>query len=121
MNIKLLTEHHLECQSLKGGYTCQNAALLEITCRGSIMSFRKALKRFAFQDIILTLVLLSLDTSSLKNSVVPDQLISDGAICSGSSLFSRQLQNPLYQLKSPKRITVKPVLSGHSIIDKAKA
>ena len=42
MSVKLLTEHHLDFPSLKGGctgssesYTCQNATLLEITCRGS--------------------------------------------------------------------------------------
>ena len=43
MIIKLLTEHHLEFLSLKGGctqrlirvYTCQNATLLEIACTGS--------------------------------------------------------------------------------------
>ena len=41
MIVKLLTEHHLEFLSLKGGcrgsseYTCQNATLLEITCHGS--------------------------------------------------------------------------------------
>ena len=40
-NVKLHTEQHLEFLSLKGGlyklvwvYTCQNATLLEITCRG---------------------------------------------------------------------------------------
>ena len=43
MTGKLLTEHHLEVLRLKGGhtglseskFTCQNATLLEITCRGS--------------------------------------------------------------------------------------
>ena len=35
MIIKLLTEHHLEFLSLKGGCTCQNVKLLEISCRGS--------------------------------------------------------------------------------------
>ena len=35
MNVMLLTEHHLEFLSLKGGCTCQNATLLEITCHGS--------------------------------------------------------------------------------------
>ena len=37
MSVKLLTEHHFESLSLKGGCTksCQNAALLEITCHGS--------------------------------------------------------------------------------------
>ena len=45
MSFKLLTEPHFEFLSLKGGYTgpsestlvytCQNTALLEITCRGS--------------------------------------------------------------------------------------
>ena len=42
MIVKLLTEHHLEFLSLKGGcrgsvrvYTCQNATLLEIICHGS--------------------------------------------------------------------------------------
>ena len=43
MAIKLPTEHNLGCLRLKGGctctseYTCQNATLLEITCRGSII------------------------------------------------------------------------------------
>ena len=39
MTVKLLTEHNLEFVSLKGGCTgsCQNATLLEITCRGSNM------------------------------------------------------------------------------------
>ena len=42
MSVKLLTEHHFEFLSLKGGYTgwsesntCQNATLLEITYHGS--------------------------------------------------------------------------------------
>ena len=38
MIVKLLTEHHLEFLTLKGGcrvYTCQNVKLLEISCRGS--------------------------------------------------------------------------------------
>ena len=35
MNAKLLTEHHLEFVSLKGGCTSQNATLLKITCHGS--------------------------------------------------------------------------------------
>ena len=36
-SLRLLTEHHLEFLSLKGGciFTCQNATLLEITCGGS--------------------------------------------------------------------------------------
>ena len=40
---KLLTEHHLEFLSLKGGCRsssesiCQNATLLEITCTGSLI------------------------------------------------------------------------------------
>ena len=43
MRVKLLTEHHLEFVSLKGGCTgspestCQNATLLEITCHCSFM------------------------------------------------------------------------------------
>ena len=41
MIVKLLTEHHLEFLSLKGGcrglYTCQNVKLLEILCRGSFL------------------------------------------------------------------------------------
>ena len=43
MVVKLLTEHHLEFVSLKGGcrgsseftLTCQDVKLLEISCRGS--------------------------------------------------------------------------------------
>ena len=43
MNVKLLTENRLEFQSFKEDctgsseslYTCQNATLLEFTCRGS--------------------------------------------------------------------------------------
>ena len=45
MSVKLLTEHHLEILSLKGGcrgssestHVCQNATLLEITCHGSYL------------------------------------------------------------------------------------
>ena len=41
MNIKLLTEQHLEFLSLNGDctgvYTCQNVTLLEIICHGSII------------------------------------------------------------------------------------
>ena len=43
MTLKLLTEHHLEFLSLKGGCTglsestlVKNATLLEITCHGSL-------------------------------------------------------------------------------------
>ena len=35
MIVMLLTGHHLEFLSLKGVYTCQNATLLEIICRGT--------------------------------------------------------------------------------------
>ena len=43
MIVKLLTEHLLECLSLKGGcrgssestHVCQNATLLEMSCTGS--------------------------------------------------------------------------------------
>ena len=44
MIVKLLTEHHLEFLSLKGGcrgssesYTCQKVKLLEISCHGLII------------------------------------------------------------------------------------
>ena len=45
MTVKLLTEHHLESLSLKGGCTGssestrQNTTLLEIACHGSIITF----------------------------------------------------------------------------------
>ena len=45
MTLKLLTEHHLEFLSLKGGCTGssgstpQSAALLEITCHGSFVKY----------------------------------------------------------------------------------
>ena len=44
MILKLLTEHHLEFLSLKGGCTgwsesIQNATLLEITCHGSLLLY----------------------------------------------------------------------------------
>ena len=44
MSVKLLTKHHFEFLSIKGGctvvselYAGQNATLLEITCHGSCM------------------------------------------------------------------------------------
>ena len=37
MIVRLLTEHHFEFLSLKGGYTCQNATLLDISCTGSFI------------------------------------------------------------------------------------
>ena len=56
MALKLLTEHHLEFLSLKGGCTgssesthAKNATLLEITCHGS------------YNDVFLDLV-IQLDT-----------------------------------------------------------
>ena len=43
MSVKLMTKHHLEFLSLKGGCTaheCQHLSkLLEITCHGSYVSF----------------------------------------------------------------------------------
>ena len=46
MIVKLLTEHHLEFLSLKGGcrgspgvYLCQNVKLLDISCCGSNLLF----------------------------------------------------------------------------------
>ena len=48
MIVKLLTEHHLECLSLKGGYrgssgvyTFQNATLVEISCTDLIIILAK--------------------------------------------------------------------------------
>ena len=56
MNIKLLTEDQLEFLSLKEGYigssestlvyTCQNAKLLEITCRGYIFFILTVTRNF---------------------------------------------------------------------------
>ena len=51
MIVKLLTEHHLEFLSLKGGcggYTCQNVKLLEISCRGSFILGKKR----QYQDLL---------------------------------------------------------------------
>ena len=56
MIVKLLTEHHLEFLSLKGGCrgqldTCQNATLLEISCTGSInFSFVQINTSFAISE-----------------------------------------------------------------------
>ena len=51
MTVKLLTEQNLESLSLTGGCTgsskstqCQNATLMEITCRGSIICSFTVLK-----------------------------------------------------------------------------
>ena len=51
MTVKLLTKHHLEFLSLRGGggglhkvirvHTCKNATLLEIACRGSNVKMSK--------------------------------------------------------------------------------
>ena len=39
MSVKLLTEHHLEFLSLKGGYTgSSESTFIKITCRGSVIS-----------------------------------------------------------------------------------
>ena len=60
MNIKLLTEHHLEFLSCKGGCTgssestLPNATLLEITCHGSILSIvRHCVTQFSNIDMKL--------------------------------------------------------------------
>ena len=52
MTVKLLTEQHLEFLRLKGGctglsvYTCQNATLLEILCRGSFSKSDEVFSRY---------------------------------------------------------------------------
>ena len=41
LTVKLLTNHHLECLGLIGGYTdssCQNTTLLKITCWAQLLS-----------------------------------------------------------------------------------
>ena len=54
MTLKLLTEHHLEFLSLKGGCrgssesTRQNATLLEITCHGSYDFLATSLYRISY-------------------------------------------------------------------------
>ena len=74
MTAKLLTEHHLEFLSLKGG------------CRGSststLVKMSNCWKSHATAQILvlylieklLTFVLLNPDLSSLENTVDPDQL-----------------------------------------------
>ena len=49
-------------------------------------------------SIISTLALLSPDLSSFENTVEPDQLSYDKAICSGSRLFSTLIENTCLQL-----------------------
>ena len=52
MSVFLLTEHHLEFLSLKGGckgspeYKCQDATLMEITCCGSYAAQFDVIKTF---------------------------------------------------------------------------
>ena len=63
MSVKLLTEHHLEFLSLKGGCrlslrlirvtTCQNVKLLEISCRGSYGT-RVSMTRICYNHILHT-------------------------------------------------------------------
>ena len=63
MIVKLLTEHHLEFLSLKGGfprlvrvYICQNDTLLEISCIGSFLYDQKViLSRIAFGLILYSI------------------------------------------------------------------
>ena len=82
MTVKLLTEHHLEFLSFKGGCTgssesilCQNATFLEITCRGSIiytcitdMLIEKLL--LVFIPIPSTLCGMSINFSRYKLSII---------------------------------------------------
>ena len=81
MTVKLLTKHHLEILSLKGGctgsceYACQNATLLEITCHGSLMIIFLLLK--------ITLI--------LSNNIDPDEIlhsvgrgITSDIVCQGT-------------------------------------
>ena len=62
MNVKLLTEHYLEFISLKGGCTCQNAILLEITC---FSSYHKR--------VIILILQSELPRPIIQNSVESDQ------------------------------------------------
>ena len=55
MTAQLLTEHHLEYVSLKGG--CPSSpesvhALLEITCRGSYVKKIVGKKKFTFKNCV---------------------------------------------------------------------
>ena len=52
MTVKLLTEHHLEFQSLIGGCTCQNVTLLEITCHGSFVLLLQGTHRLYSVQIV---------------------------------------------------------------------
>ena len=63
MTVKLLTEHHLEFLSFKGGihrlvrdYTCQNAAWLQITCCGLILYQCNSLAVVHSEAVILNMI-----------------------------------------------------------------
>ena len=59
MRVKLLNKHHLEFLSLKGGCTCQNTILLEITCHGSdikALFFIKSQKKLIASKILLIIL-----------------------------------------------------------------
>ena len=49
--------------------------------------------------IYFDLILLNLNLSLIENTVDPDQLASDKAICSGSTLFSTLIGNTYLQLE----------------------
>ena len=54
MTLRLLTEHQLEFLNLKRGCkgSCQNATLLEITCRGSIMFIAVHIRSASFKCVL---------------------------------------------------------------------
>ena len=78
INVKLLTEHHLEFLSLKGGCKAaqprlslhlSNATLLKIACHGSVMYS-------AYSAHCTCSLLFQNSLPSSENSVNPDQLAS---------------------------------------------
>ena len=62
-----------------------------------------SIQRLQFNSIF-NLVLLNLDFILFVNNVDPDQLATDEAISSGSTLFSSWIENTCFQLKC-RRLT----------------
>ena len=61
MIVKLLTEHHLEFLSLKGGCrgsSCQNVKLFEISCRGSFINLQVVAVLMGFVGILLMVLVI---------------------------------------------------------------
>ena len=67
MTLRLLTGHLLEFLTLKGGCTCENTTLLEITCHGSFIVTAQAVLYLYCSHARRSVFLFSVVFSSIQS------------------------------------------------------